>query len=231
MRRQVWALYTSIGAGILSVGAVIRANLGWAAAWAVFAVAAWRCARAWQRQHPIPTPYSMRWVLFLPRGHSPQHLKEILDPRPGERILEIGPGTGIHALPVAAALLPNGILDVLDVQQDMLEDLKQRAVKHGVTNIIATHGDAQKLPYPDHTFDAAYMITTLGEIPDQALALSEVRRVLKPRGRLVIAEIIIDPDYISLPALEKKVKDAGFVLERMSGSRVSYFALFHQMAT
>ncbi len=77
---------------------------------------------------------------------------------------------------------------------------------------------------------AAYMITTFGEIPDSAAALSEVRRVLRPRGRLVIAEAILDPDYISLSALEEKVKDAGFVLGRTSGSMVSYFVLFHQMA-
>lgn len=230
MRRQVWAYCTSIGAAILSLAAIIGGKLWWAAGWALLAVVAWKCTRAWQRQHPIPTPYYMRWALFLPRGHSPQRLKKILEPQPGERILEIGPGPGIHALQVVAALLPNGTLDVLDVQQDMLDDLKQRAMKHGITNIIATHGDAQKLPYPDQTFDAGCMITTLGEIPNSAAALSELRRVLKPRGRLVIAEVIFDPDYISLSALEQKVKDAGFVLERMTGSRFSYFALFHQMA-
>ncbi len=230
MRRQVCAFYTSIGAVILSLAAIMGGKLRWAAGWAVLAVVAWKCTRAWQRQHPVPMPYYMRWVLFLPRGHSPQRLKKILEPRPGERILEIGPGPGIHALQVAPALLPSGTLDVLDVQQAMLDDLKQRAMKQGVTNIITTHGDAQKLPYPDHTFDAAYMITTLGEIPDSAAALGELGRVLKPRGRLVIAEAILDPDYISLSALEEKLKNAGFVLGRMSGSRFSYFVLFHRMA-
>jgi SAM-dependent methyltransferase len=231
MRRQVWALYTSFVAGILSVAALIGANPLWAAGLAILAVVAWKLARAWQHQNPIPMPYSMRWTLFLPRGHSPQHLKKILEPRPGERILEIGPGIGTHAFSVAAALLPDGILDVLDIQQEMLDDLKQRAVKRGVTNIIATHGDAQKLPYPQQTFDAVYMITVLGEIPDQVALLSEVRRVLKPRDRLVIAEAIVDPDYVSLSALEDKVKDSGFVLERTTGSKFSYFALFRQMAT
>jgi ubiquinone/menaquinone biosynthesis C-methylase UbiE len=114
-------------------------------------------------------PHFLRWVLFLPRGaHSPEALKGILDPRGGERILEIGAGVGIHALPVAAWLLPTGVLDALDIQQQMLHDLKRRAVKAGITNIVATRGDAQALPYPSHTFDAAYMIGTLGEIPDLA---------------------------------------------------------------
>jgi ubiquinone/menaquinone biosynthesis C-methylase UbiE len=104
--------------------------------------------------------------------------------------------------------------------------LKQRAVRAGITNIVTTQGDAQALPYPSHTFDGAYMIGTLGEIPDEAAALRELRRVLKPRGRLVIGEVLVDPDYVSLAALKEKAHDAGLVLERTTGPRVSYFALF-----
>ena len=130
-----------------------------------------------------------------------------------------------HALPIAAALLPNGILNVLDVQQEMLDNLKRRTVKAGVTNIVATQGDAQSLPYPSCMFDAAYMVGTLGEIPDEGAALREVRRVLKPRGRLVIGEVLIDPDYVSIPALREKARDAGLVLERTTGPMLSYFAL------
>lgn len=226
MRRQIWALYTSILAAILSIAALSAIKLWWAASLAILAVVMWKLAQAWQRQNPIPMPYSMRWVLFLPRGHSPQKLKNILKPQPGERTLEIGPGTGLHAFTVAAARLPDGVLDVLDIQQEMLDDLKQRAEKQGIVNIIATHGEAQKLPFPDRTFDAAYMVTALGEIPDRAAALSEMRRVLQPKGRLLIAEAMPDPDYIPRLALEQKVKSAGFALERTSGSRFSYFALF-----
>ena len=231
MKRQIWAGCTSIVAGILSIAALSTSELWWAAGWAILAVVAWKLTQAWQRQHPIPLPFSMRWMLFIPRGHSPQHLKKILEPQPGERILEIGPGIGIHALPVAAALLPGGVLDVLDIQQEMLDDLKQRAEKQGIQNIIATQGDAQALPFPDRTFDAAYMVTALGEIPGRAAALGEVRRVLQPAGRLVIAEAMVDPDYISLSALEEEVKNAGLVLERTSGSTFSYFALFRSLTT
>jgi ubiquinone/menaquinone biosynthesis C-methylase UbiE len=171
-------------------------------------------------------PYFMRWVLLLPRGpNSAPHLKKILKPRAGERILEIGPGIGVHPLPVAATLLPNGILDVLDIQQKMLDDLKRRALKAGMTNIVATRGDAQSLPYPNSTFDAAYMIGTVGEIPDKVAALRELRRVLKQRGRVVIGEVLIDPDYVSPRALQEDAKDAGFVLGHITGPKFSYFAL------
>jgi len=214
MGRQVLAFHISICAGILSVAAIISANLAWGAAWAILAVSTWIAVRVWSHQHPIPMPYFMRWGLLLPRGpNSAPHLKKILQPRPGERILEVGPGIGVHALPVAAILLPNGILDVLDIQQKMLDDLKRRALKAGITNIVATRGDAQSLPYPNSTFDAAYMIGTLGEIPDKLAALRELRRVLKPTGRVVIGEVLIDPDYVSPRTLQEKAKDTGFVLE------------------
>lgn len=172
-------------------------------------------------------PYFMRWVLLVPRGpHSPRHIKRILQPRSGERILEIGPGVGVHALSIAASLIPNGVLDVLDVQQEMLDDLKRRAASRGLTNIVPRQGDAQKLPYHDHAFDAAYLIAVLGEVPDAVVALRELRRVLKPDGRLLIGEVLIDPDFISLRVLQKMAKDAGFLFERQVGSSIAYRAMF-----
>jgi ubiquinone/menaquinone biosynthesis C-methylase UbiE len=128
-------------------------------------------------------PHLLRWTLAVPRGNlSPSHLARILEPRPGECILEIGPGTGIYSLPVATALAPGGTLDVLDVQLAMLAEVTSRARAAGVTNVAPTHGDARALPYPDRTFDAAYLVGVLGEIPDEAAALRELRRVLRPGG-------------------------------------------------
>ncbi|HXK30842.1 MAG TPA: methyltransferase domain-containing protein [Candidatus Binatia bacterium] len=169
----------------------------------------------------------MRWALLVPRGpHSPKHLNQILQPRRGERILEIGPGVGVHALPMATLLLPNGVLDVLDVQREMLVDLARRAARKGLANIVPAQGDAQKLPYADRAFDGAYLIGVLGEIPNAVAALRELRRVLKPHGRLVISELFIDPDFISVRALREKARGADFIFERGSGPRWAYSATF-----
>ena len=146
------------------------------------------------------------------------------------RLLEIGPGLGVHALPIASSLLPDGVLEVLDVQQEMLDDLKRRAEKAGVTNIVAKQGDAQKLPYPDHSFDAAYLVGVLGEIPDEVAALRELRRVLKAQGRLVIGEVLLDPDYVSPSALLEKTREAGFAFEQKVGRAVAYFSVFRPAA-
>lgn len=227
MKRQLSALCVSVVAGI--TGIVVLWWLWWLGILLLLlAVFAWKVAVGWQRKHPIPMPSSLRWAMFIPRGHSPKRLKRILEPRSGEQMLEVGPGPGVQALPLAEALLPAGTLDVLDIQQEMLDALNQRATKRHITNIRATLGDAQKLPYSDGAFDAVYMIGTLGEIPNQHAALVEFHRVLKPDGRLVIAEVIIDPDFISLADLKKKADEAGFAYERSSGLSISYFARFKQ---
>lgn len=227
-----WVFSSGLAAWVLAGVMAFRGELLWAAVWAVFALGADVAGRVWSRRSPVPMPYFMRWVLLLPRGpHSPKKLERVLQPRSGERILEIGPGVGVHALPVASLLLPNGVLDVLDVQQDMLDNLARRAARSGLTNIVPRQGDAQKLPYPDRTFDAAYLIGVLGEIPDPVVALSELKRVLKPGGRLVISEILIDPDFISLPALQDKARGAGFVVERSAGPGFAYSAVLRPAAS
>jgi ubiquinone/menaquinone biosynthesis C-methylase UbiE len=137
---------------------------------------------------------------------------------------------GIHALPIAAALKPDGVLDVLDVQQEMLDDLMRRAARCDLSNIVPRQGDAQRLPYADASFDAAYLISVLGEIPDATSALRELRRVLKPSARLLICEVFLDPDFISLPALHAMARAAGLVLERHFGPRFAYTALLRPVA-
>lgn len=223
--------HAEIVAWLIALGSTIAGTLPWAAAGAVVALSAHMASRLWSRQSPVPMPYFMRWVLLLPRGpHSPASLERLLQPRTGERILEIGPGVGVHALRIAASLRPAGVLDVLDVQQEMLDDLMRRAARRGLTNIVPRQGDARRLPYPDSTFDAAYLISVLGEIPEVSVALRELRRVLKPGARLLIGEVLIDPDFITLPLLQETARAAGFVFERQVGPRFAYAAVFRPAA-
>ena len=159
---------------------------------------------------------------FITRGK----LREILAAEPGERVLEVGPGAGYYALPVARWLEPGGTLDVLDVQQKMLDSVARRAAGAGITNVVPTQADAQALPYPDASFDAAYLTLVLGEIPDQERALGELRRVLKPGGRLVVGELLGDPHYVPFGALWERAEAAGLAFERRVGSTPGYFARF-----
>ena len=227
MPPQIWAFLGSMAAGAAALMFAVFGELGRAASCLVVAIGAAVAARVWSHSSPAPMPHWIRWVLFLPRtSQSADRLKAILQPQPGERLLEIGPGVGIHALPIGAALAPDGILHVLDVQQEMLEDIRRRAAQAALSNLREVVGDARRLPYPDRSFDAAYLISVLGEVPDEQAALRELHRVLKPGGRLVVGEIVVDPDFISVGTLKGRAAAAGFVFERQLGPGIAYLASF-----
>jgi ubiquinone/menaquinone biosynthesis C-methylase UbiE len=139
-----------------------------------------------------------------------RHLLQILAPRTGDHLLEVGPGVGTDSVPVAAALLPDGVLNVLDIQPCMLRTVRDRARSAGLANIRLLQGDAAYLPFRDHVFDAAFMIGTLGEIAEGDRALKELGRVLKPAGHLVIGELFVDPDFVPLRRLKERTRQAGF---------------------
>jgi SAM-dependent methyltransferase len=223
LRPHDWAFGVVVLAVLLAIAALVARAPAWSAMWTLLAVVAAVMARRWSRRHPGPMPHAIRWVLLLPRG-GPQRLHALLEPRPGERILEIGPGVGVHSLPTAQALAPGGTLDVLDVQEAMLDVVRARAAKAGVDNVRARQGDAQRLPFDDGTFDAAFICEVLGEIPDGVRALREVRRVLKPGGRLVVGEMMLDPDYVSFRTLERLGAEAGLRVERRTGGRFAFLA-------
>jgi len=146
---------------------------------------------------------------------------------PGDHVLEIGPGTGRHAVQVAQWIAPAGTLDVFDIQQDMLDAVMHRGFDQGLSNIIPSRGQAgDQLPYPDRRFDAAYLVTVFGEIPDPGVALRELRRVLRPGGRLAVGEVLLDPDYTSLRELRSRAEAGGFRFVRRYGSPFAYVAQF-----
>ena len=82
------------------------------------------------------------------------------------------------------------------------------------------------MPFEDGTFDAAYLVTVLGEIPDQAAAMRELARVLRPGGRLVVGELIGDPHYVGINSMRLRAAAAGLEFERREGGRLGYFARF-----
>jgi SAM-dependent methyltransferase len=193
----------------------------------VGAAAAVGAAALWWRKNPSACPYGQRFWVEAPHPLITRpRLREILDPGPGDRILEVGPGTGYYSLEVAEWVKPDGTLDILDLQQEMLDHTMRAAGERGLTNITATQGDATSLPYEDGSFDAAYLITTLGEIPDQEAALREISRVLTSSGRLVVGELLGDPHYVRLAPLRLRAGGAGLVYERRVGRAPGYFARF-----
>jgi SAM-dependent methyltransferase len=193
----------------------------------VAAAAAVAGAALWWRRNPSACPYSQRFWVEAPHPLiTRERLREILEPAPGERVLEVGPGTGYYTLDVAGWVRPEGELEILDLQQEMLDHTMRRAAEAGLGNITATQGDATELPYEDGRFDAAFLITTLGEIPDQDAALRELARTLTPGGRLVVGELLGDPHYVRLGPMRLRAAAAGLPYERRVGNALGYFARF-----
>jgi ubiquinone/menaquinone biosynthesis C-methylase UbiE len=181
-------------------------------------------AAVWWRKNPSACPYSQRFWVQAPHPFiTRERLREVLEPRPGERLLEVGPGTGYYALPVARWLEPDGRLDILDVQQEMLDHTLRRAAEHDIDNITPALADARELPYPDDSFDGAYLVTVLGEIPDQDAALRELRRVVKPGGRIVVGELFGDPHMVTHGALARRAQAAGLRVDRKLGGPLWHF--------
>jgi ubiquinone/menaquinone biosynthesis C-methylase UbiE len=181
------------------------------------------------RKYTTPFPYRLRsWISVETPGLSNEFLRELLDPQPGERILEVGPGVGLYTLPAARWLANGATLDTLDLQQEMLDETMRRAAEEGINNITPTRGDATDLPYADASFDASFMVTALGEMPDKDAVLRELRRVTKPHGRVVIGEFVPDLHGIRLSALRRHAEEGGLEFDRSAGNLkpIAYFARF-----
>jgi ubiquinone/menaquinone biosynthesis C-methylase UbiE len=188
------------------------------------AAAATLAAALWWRKNPSACPYGQRFWVEAPHPIiTRDRLRSILRPQPGERLLEIGVGTGYYSLDLAEWVGPEGTLELFDLQQEFLDHVMRGAAERGLANLVPTQGDATALPYEDASVDAVVLIAVLGEIPDSAAALREIRRVLKPDGRLVVGELFGDPHFTTRGSLERVGEETGLELMERSGNWFAYF--------
>ena len=187
--------------------------------------AATLAAALWWRKNPSACPYGQRFWVEAPHPIiTRERLRSVLRPQPGERLLEVGVGTGYYSCDLAEWIAPTGTLELFDLQQEFLDHVMRAAGERGLSNLVPTQGDATRLPYKDASVDAVILTAVLGEIPDTAAALREVRRVLKPSGRLVVGELFGDPHFTTRAALERMGAEAGLALSEHSGNWFGYFA-------
>jgi SAM-dependent methyltransferase len=179
--------------------------------------------------HSSPCPAALSWVVDNPVRH--RYLGAVLDRisiRPGERVLELGPGPGAFTLGAAERAGPDGRLIAVDIQPKMIAQVEKRVRAAGMTNVELYVASAHTLPLDDGSVDRAFLITVLPEIPDRGRALAELRRVLRPGGVLSITEEFYDPDYLFPGETTRLVEAAGFRLEERFGNLGVYTINFRR---
>ncbi|MBS0207057.1 MAG: methyltransferase domain-containing protein [Planctomycetes bacterium] len=116
----------------------------------------------------------------------------MLAPQPGERILEIGFGTGHCLAEIARAVGPGGSVLGVDISDQMLAHAQSLLQREGLADRVELRcGDAGQLPFESNSVDGIFFSFTLElfDTPELPLVLAECRRVLRPQGRIVVVAV------------------------------------------
>ncbi|MFG1477227.1 bifunctional demethylmenaquinone methyltransferase/2-methoxy-6-polyprenyl-1,4-benzoquinol methylase UbiE [Xanthobacter sp. V4C-4] len=141
-----------------------------------------------------------------PRGDRPFHL------------LDLAGGTGDVAFRVAEAGGPGTRVTVADINTEMLAVGRERAAARGLSERVEfTEANAEDLPFPDKSFDAVTIAFGIRNVPRIPLALTEMRRVLKPGGRAFVLEF----SKVDVPVLDKIYETYSFKVIPEVGKRVA----------
>ncbi len=148
----------------------------------------------------------------------------------GMTMIDIGCGPGFFTIPAAEIVGPEGKVYAVDVQEEMLDELKKR---NPPSNVIILKSDESSLPVEDGICHMAFMAFVLHEVEDKISFLREIKRVLKPDGKFLLLEWhkkIEDkgPPYeerIDQTAAEDLIKKAGFIIEEEADIGSSFYSI------
>jgi ubiquinone/menaquinone biosynthesis C-methylase UbiE len=187
----------------------------------------------YNKKKPCPAKDAGLFNTRLRKIYQPSSmLKEGLELKPGMRVLEIGPGTGAFTTDVAKAIEPDGHLFAIDVQEEMLRLLEETLKSENIINVTPIRGDVMdQIQIESGLCDAVFAVTVLPEIPDPVIALTNIRKILKPEGLFATGEIFLDPDFPMRGTVKNWAAQAGFRFKKSLGNALRYVLVFENPRT
>jgi SAM-dependent methyltransferase len=110
---------------------------------------------------------------------------------PGELVLDVGCGAGTDTLVAAQMVAPEGRVTGIDMTREMIAKAQSAAAEMGAKNVQFVEGDVERLPFGEESFDVVISNGVIDLIPDKDAVFSELGRVLRPGGRIQIADVTI----------------------------------------
>jgi arsenite methyltransferase len=110
---------------------------------------------------------------------------------PGEQVLDLGCGAGTDTFVAAQMVGPEGRVTGIDMTPEMLAKARASAAQMGLADVELVEGEAESLPFPDESFDVVVSNGVIDLIPDKDAVFSELARVLRPGGRIQVADVTI----------------------------------------
>ena len=186
-----------------------------------------------------------RYISYLEspqRGEwqKPAEVVQVLGVRSGQRITDLGAGTGYFARRLARAVGPSGHVDAADVDPSLLADLQKRAQAEGLTNVVARRVSADDPALPAHGADLVFLCNSYHHLRDRIAYLQKLLPGLEADGRVAVVDFHKRPDIVEGPPFAEKVARetvveefhrAGFSLDREeSFLPLQYFLVFRPTA-
>ncbi len=113
---------------------------------------------------------------------------------PGETVLDVGCGAGVDLIRAALMTGPGGYVYGVDLTSAMVQRATENITLMNIANARAEEAVAESLPFPDESFDVVTSNGVLNLSPQKGECFAEIRRVLKPGGRLYLADMILEDE-------------------------------------